>query len=260
MGIDAIAVLKVPLGALEDRLGKSGEGDPDMPSLVFLRGADGRPLGVSALDDGALVYMGAQFAAEPDELAASLRSRLGPALELHQEQRGVYIFPDVAEPRAKRYGALIAEMGEGGFWVRHFEDEEDEEYEEEEGEAPDLEALARNLSGALPPELLARIQASFGDRVPSSPEELAAVMGSEHKDAIMDAARRLSETLGSDLPMHLPSPEAAPELWAQARALAEELMEDDPEKLAELARRFGGGGDGEAAEEDDDDEDGEPGR
>jgi hypothetical protein len=52
-----------------------------------------------------------------DEHALALRKLLGPALDAHDDPRGVLFFPDVAEPRAKSYEKLVKELGGAGVWA-----------------------------------------------------------------------------------------------------------------------------------------------
>lgn len=58
------------------------------------------------------------FEAEPATARAFLESELGCALEeVQDDARGVFMFPDVAEPRATTYDDVVEEIGEDGFWV-----------------------------------------------------------------------------------------------------------------------------------------------
>jgi hypothetical protein len=93
MGIDAVALLR----------GK----DLPLPAGVLLR----------TLDDGVLVFTLARFSADLEQMALALRLRLGGALDAHHDERGVFLIPDVAEPRATTYEGVIAEVGEAGVWA-----------------------------------------------------------------------------------------------------------------------------------------------
>ncbi len=78
-------------------------------------------LHAKALSDGALVHTGIAFGGEPEMLAFGLRSSIGDALDPHDDPRGVFIMPDVAEPKSKDYEGVIAEIGEAGEWIRKAE-------------------------------------------------------------------------------------------------------------------------------------------
>ncbi len=94
MSIDAVALLR----------GRSSE----LPSGLL----------VKLLDDGVLAFTLAKYGADTDALGAMLRERLGAAIDAHGDPRGVFVFPDVAEPRSVTYDGVIAEIGAGGVWVK----------------------------------------------------------------------------------------------------------------------------------------------
>jgi hypothetical protein len=93
MGIDAVALLRGSGHALSPRLH------------------------VRTLQDAVLVSTGMRFGGAPDELGLALRAAVGDALDGHDDPRGVFVLPDVAEPRARTYEGVIAEIGEAGEWV-----------------------------------------------------------------------------------------------------------------------------------------------
>lgn len=97
MGTDAVALLRIrKLAAPPSRFGKH---------LVQHRG------------DASLFHTFVRFGTPPDELALALRQTLGALLDAHDDPRGVLFFPDVAEPKRRSYGALVAELGEAGIWA-----------------------------------------------------------------------------------------------------------------------------------------------
>jgi hypothetical protein len=53
----------------------------------------------------------------PDEHALALRRVLGSLLDAHDDSRGILFFPDVCEPRAKSYDAIVHEVGGAGVWA-----------------------------------------------------------------------------------------------------------------------------------------------
>ncbi|MFT3769572.1 MAG: hypothetical protein QM820_29400 [Minicystis sp.] len=89
-------------------------------AVALLRGIDHTlppNLHVRKLEDALLVSTGVRFGGAPDELGLGVRAALGEALDAHQDARGVFVIPDVAEPRAKTYDGVIAEIGEAGEWA-----------------------------------------------------------------------------------------------------------------------------------------------
>jgi hypothetical protein len=89
-------------------------------AVALLRGRDlPLPAGIllRTLDDGVLVFTLARFSADLEQMALAVRLRLGDALDAHRDDRGVFLVPDVAEPRAMTYEGVIAEIGEAGVWA-----------------------------------------------------------------------------------------------------------------------------------------------
>lgn len=101
MSIDAIALLHV--SAAEAR-----KIAPDAARIEHL-GPDA--CAVSLFDK----HLGLEV--RPTQAAALLQSVLGDALALHDDPRGVLLYPDVAEPRSAKYEALVASLEDASFWV-----------------------------------------------------------------------------------------------------------------------------------------------
>jgi hypothetical protein len=98
MGIDAVAVLRIPrLAAPSTRFGTR--------HLVQHRG------------DCTLLHTMERFHdTRLDEHVLTVRRILGDVLDAHHDPRGVFVFPDVCEPRGKDYASIIQELdGAGGF-------------------------------------------------------------------------------------------------------------------------------------------------
>lgn len=94
MSIDAVALLRIP------------EFEP------------GDELDVRELDDGFLLYLSVPFGAEDDDLLDALDEALGDALDDHDDDRGVFVLPDVADPDdAETYEAVLTAVGEAGRFV-----------------------------------------------------------------------------------------------------------------------------------------------
>jgi len=94
MSIDAVALLRIPNWEPDDEL-------------------DTR-----ALDDAHLLYLEIPFESEPDAIAEAIVSQVGEALAHHDDERGIFVLPDAADPDdAKTYEAVLAEVGEVGMWL-----------------------------------------------------------------------------------------------------------------------------------------------
>jgi hypothetical protein len=75
-------------------------------------------LHVVKLDDAVLVHTQVGFGADIEMLAYGIRTSIGDALDSHDDARGVFVMPDVAEPKSRTYEGVLAEIGEAGEWVR----------------------------------------------------------------------------------------------------------------------------------------------
>jgi hypothetical protein len=97
-GIDAVAVLRIAnLPAPQTDVG---------PHPVEHRG------------DATLINLMARFdGGDPDEHALALRKLVGPALDAHDDPRGILLFRDVKYPRATTYGAIVSELSVSGSGV-----------------------------------------------------------------------------------------------------------------------------------------------
>ena len=74
MAITALALLKVDSFSLAPETGMRAE----------------------PLEDAVLLHTGMPFASEPEELAAKLQEVLGDVLDEHEDPRGIFVLPDVA--------------------------------------------------------------------------------------------------------------------------------------------------------------------
>lgn len=96
-------------------------------AVALLRPRDPRKLRhcaaqLVALDDGAVLFRTFlrhdALEADPTEARLVLEGVLRGALAtLHDDARGVFLFPDICEPSATTYDALLAELQDAGFWV-----------------------------------------------------------------------------------------------------------------------------------------------
>lgn len=231
MAIDGIAVINISLGSVRAALRLHSKEDD---GLFILTGADGQSVGVKGIDDATLVFTGARFSLDALEAAKLLRRRFGELLDRHRDSRGIFIYPDVAEPKSTNYDDIIEEVGEGGVFVPLLEASQ---------LGPDLTAMAASMSGALPPEAMAQLAQMAGGALPADAmAQIGELLATEGiGDALLDAARALSGQLEGGLPGGA-NPE---DLMSKAQEVAENLIAKDPERFQELAQRFGGDPDSE---------------
>jgi hypothetical protein len=152
-----------------------------LETVALVRIADWEPaddLDVRELEDGALVYLEVPFEEvehDPDAVLEALADAVGPlALAGHHDERGVFVFPDAADPaEAQTYDAVLAEVGELGSFLPLALHEHDDA-----GEDPfalSQHQAAEALQGALFGTLEKAVaQLGFG-----SVEELQAVLQSQ---------------------------------------------------------------------------------
>lgn len=198
---------------------------------------------VTTLEDALLLHTDLDFADDPDELAAEVRAGLGEELAAqHADERGLFLIPSVAAPKARTYAGVIDEVADGGVWGAW------EELEEEQDE-PDLSGLFNQMLGSMSPGLLgaaAQLRAdpsALKDASAQLPDLLNSPGGLEQLMAGMSAQMpelsHMLRGLGIDL--------ASPEMQRMSQELAR-----DPNQLAKLAESMFGA---QAADEDDEEVD-----
>ncbi|HTU61732.1 MAG TPA: hypothetical protein VMF89_24920, partial [Polyangiales bacterium] len=206
------------------------------------------PVRVEKLDDSVLLHTTLDFADDPEDLAGAVRSLLGePVADQHDDERGIFLIPSVAAPKARSYAGVIEEVADGGVWASW---EPAEPAEDEGGVAglpltaaggPELAGLLGSMLGGMPPGMLAQAAASLR----------------EDPSALQDAAAQLPGLLQNPSQM----PELAGMLQAMGvsgsqlsditRGLQEQLARDPSELIAMAEGLFGAAGE----THDDDDED-----
>lgn len=185
--------------------------DMSLDAVALVRIADWEPseeLDVRELADGALVFLELPFEEvehDPDAVLEALADAIGPlVLAGHQDERGVFVFPDAAEPEAaERYDEVIAEVGElGSFLPLHLEGDDEhgaDPFALSQHEA--AEALQGALFGTLEKAVA---QLGFG-----SVEELQAVLQSQDPEVqklaqikMMGALERVMPAAGDGASEH----------------------------------------------------------
>lgn len=130
MGVDTDVLLRVrdrsalrealESYAIKDRKEWMDQGREAQYDELVAGGYDPRPL-LRPLDDGSVsIFTGLRFHDRDMEYAIRcwLHAYFGDALSrIHDDPRGVFVTPDVCEPRAKTYDGIIAELKDAGRFI-----------------------------------------------------------------------------------------------------------------------------------------------
>lgn len=229
MSLEAVAVIHLPPAAVA----AWPEADGKRTAL------DGRAYAVSAIDDALLVHTGVSLAAlDADALAEQLHDMFGDALEAHEHERGVPIFPASYSPNATTFAGLVEELGEAAEWITIWDDADDE--------AADPFAA---LAGGMP-----------------DPAQLQAMLGGAGGGNLLEAAMQMAQQLaGTEAFQDLKDKAASGEAVDPSQALAsmgidaggldlsamaaqaQQMLSQNPDLAAQLGAALGG----EQPEEDD---------
>ena len=232
--MDAVAALHVSLEEAKKTLTESDSGK--------LTGADGVAFRVKALDDGLLVYTGLSLRdTEPEEIAATLRHRLGAVLDAHDDERGVMVFPERVRASGSRYAEVVETLGDLGEWISL--DEGEEADEADEAAPTDLESLMSQMMGD-PSQMQGLWQQA--QRMMADPAM---------QQQLMAAAAQMMGGMpggGEEGEEGEASPGGLPGLggldFGALAAQAQQLMSEDPELVRRLQQQLGGGDDEDEAD------------
>jgi len=181
----------------------------------FTSAGAGAQLSVKLLEDGALVRTPHRFGTEPEALLAAVRTQMGRALALHEDARGLFIYPSVAEVTAADVEGVIDEVGVGGEWLAHQGKRDTVPPSAQrspsvmellagddasDAQLPDLGALFGNLGGpggGLPD--LGALAAQMGLALPDDAmAQISALLSGDQGGALMEAASRIAQGLSSE--------------------------------------------------------------
>ncbi len=215
MSTDAVAVLHVTLETLREYLEPAREGDG-------VESADGVSMAVTALDDGALVFTRFPLAdADSDQIAIMLRDRLGDALDEHDDERGVLVFPSAVKPKATSYAAVVEEIGELGEWAPVVE--EDHAPPQLQGQLPPgLDALLGGMMRELGPDIGDISRAMMGGDPAAMEKAMQRVQQAVEKSGGID--HMMSALMGGGVDL------------SSLQAQAEKALADNPDLAAAAAK------------------------
>lgn len=204
------------------------------------------PVRVEKLDDSVLLHTTLDFADDPVDLAGAVRSLLGESLaDQHDDERGLFLIPSVAAPKARSYTGVIEEVADGGVWAP-WEPADDAAALPLTAAGPDLAGMLGGMLGGMPPGALAQAAASL-KQDPSALQEAAAQLpGLLQNPAALQAMPELAGMLQA---MGV----SGSQLSDITKGLQEELARD-PSRLIAMAEGLFGAAGPEADQDDDDDE------
>ena len=272
MSIDAIALLRLSFDELGKVLRVAEETDE---GTVFR--AMGRSLEARALDDAVTLNLALRFDTPEATLGAVLRRDLGELVEVHGDERGVFVFPSVAQVEASTYEAALEELGEGGMWIAI------PAAEDARVGPSDALGVFQGLAGGLGPDLFGQVEKMMGQlqaegfdeddegpgeggpQLPAGLAELAkGFLENDEMRGMIEgmAAQMFGGGDGPPADLAARAKEVAekataanPELAEQAEALARAQAAANPELVAKLAGQLGLGVAKDDEEEDEDDAD-----
>lgn len=201
MSLDVVLVLRADAQKLKTlfELPAEGDGFTASPATPGVR--------IRPLADGALVRTRHAFGMDHDELLTALRAELGRALALHDDPRGLFIAPSVAELGGATVDEVIDEVAEGGEWLALEARRKSPSVSEllgagaPMGAMPDLGALLGGAGGQGGLPDLGQIANQMGIALPEGAlAQVTGMLQGEGGAALMQAAAQLAQGLsGEDL-------------------------------------------------------------
>ncbi len=206
------------------------------------------PVRAVAIEDAVHLHLGVPFDTPPRGLGLLLRQVLGEAAAAHTDERGVYVYPDIARSGASTYEGVVADLGEGGMWVRLARAEEaDEPVQAAAASNVDLLSAVQGLVGG---NVVAQLQTALAD---PDGDPMAALAGLASKLLEDPALHQTVQSAAGTMIHggHISDPRNLDPrgLLAQAKSIAERLSSEQPDLVASLARRIGVTEDAEDTEE-----------
>jgi hypothetical protein len=216
------------------------------------------PVRVEALDDSVLLHTTLDFADDPEDIAAAVRSLIGEQYALqHEDARGVFLIPSVAAPRARNYAQVIEEVADGGVWAPWSAPTADVPGLPLGAAGAGLGGLLGSMLGQMPDGMFARAAAQLQEdpsllrdaaaQLPGLLQQPGGLQGllQQGQSQMPDLADML-KGMGLDI--------GAADLQQITGGLQEELARD-PSRLLAMAEGLFGQAQGVDEEDDDDDDD-----
>lgn len=236
MPIHAVALLRLDPSRLRAQFPDAPESDEGFT----LQGPRG-PVRAVPIEDGVHLHLAVPFDTPPRELGLLLRQLLGASADAHSDPRGVYVYPDIARSDATTYEGVVADLGEGGMWVRLARAEQAERAAQAAGDATSGPDLFSAVQGLMTGDVLAQVQAALADPSGDPMASLAGLASKLLEDpALRETVQSAASALVGSGQLPDPSRVAPSELLAQAQALAGQLGAERPDLVAGLTQQLGG--------------------
>jgi hypothetical protein len=258
----AVALVKISPSSLREALRPSGGGD--LPDPVDRGG--GLTFRMRDLDDATLLTLSTPFDAEADDITEAVKKSVGGVIRMHNDSRGVFVFPDRAMPSASNYAGVIDEVGELGEWhsltvkpkptvkVNVAPTAAPQPAKPAQPAMPDLGGLdlgalaaqMQQMMSAIPPEALAQMQQSVMSGDPSQMQameaQLQAMLGADKLAELQQQVLGAFANAGGEAPGEMPSEEQMEAMLAQAQAQMEELQKTNPALYEQMKKQMEGMG------------------
>lgn len=237
MALDAIAILHVPPTVVHEALPASKD------DAALRVGKNGEPVRVVPLADAVCVHLGVPLASEPDALADRLDDLLEDLLDVHDDARGVPVYPSTYALAAKSWAEALDELGEAADWI-----DVDAELDNP------MAALLGGLGGGDMAAMMQQMQGLGPGGDPAAMMETAMKMMGQlaESGALADLAKAMSGAMPAT------DPRAALEQLGGAgmdldalTKQAQAMLDEDPELERKLRESLAASGDDEAPDEDD---------
>jgi len=216
MSIDAIAVLRIPAAVVNEQLGE-----------------EAASLALEPLDDGIRLHLGLRFDDDPGRLGLRIRKLLGAVADHHDDERGAYIYPDVASSSESTYAGWLEDMGEGGMFVAIAS------ADDARLRASDAMGIFDAVQGMMGGDLMGQMQQALADPSGDAMKSLAAMAGQLLQDdglrqQVQSAAEKM---LGEGGLQGLAGSE---DILEKAKSLAGQVADDNPDLIRELSGKLDG--------------------
>ncbi len=226
MPIHAVALLRIDPQRLRAAFPAASGADE-----LTLEGPAG-PVRAVSTGDALHLHLGVPFDTPPRQLGRMVRRVLGDLADEHSDDRGVYVYPDIARSDASTYEAIVDDLGEGGMWVPLAATEPTTS-----GGANLFDAIEGLMNG----DMLAQLQSALGDSSGDPMASLAGLAGKLLEDpSLRETVQTAANALMSNGQLPDPSELRPDALLAQAQSLAGRLGVERPDLIERIARQVGG--------------------
>lgn len=161
MSINAVAIVHIAPEKVKAALDPAPEQERSRlkdEALDAVEGFDGKVYVIESFEDATAIRLGLPLGSEEPEVMGTLIAvALGDLVDEHDDPRGVPLYPESYEPKARTWSGLLEELGEALDWAPI---EGPEIVSPEQGPGAmgpgmeDLASMAAQMQAMMPPEML----------------------------------------------------------------------------------------------------------